>query len=226
MADIKQLIYEREVKCNVCDNNIQVTDVRVGKARIDHFDEDHCPYYTDVNPILYDVWVCPYCGYAALQKNFDKISVKKAKMVKQKISVKWTPRDFRGERDNEKAVECYKLALLNAYTTEAKDSEIANICVRLAWVYRYLEDKASEEQFIKHAILHYDKAYLNETFPMDRLDEANFIYLMGELNRRVGENEKASSWFAKIVSLPTHMRKQELVNKAKEQWQLIKDSQK
>ena len=32
-----------------------------------------CINYEVINPMLYDVWVCPTCGYAALKGEFPKI---------------------------------------------------------------------------------------------------------------------------------------------------------
>jgi uncharacterized protein (DUF2225 family) len=217
-------LYNRSIECPACGVPIEVTDVKLSKSRVIRKDEDTCPYYNSTNVLFYDVWICPNCGYAALSKNFENISSKKVDLVRKLISPKWMQREFTGERDLARSLECYKLALVNAYTTKAKQSEIANICLRIAWMYRYKNDSPNEQQFLKYTISHYESAYATETFPMDKIDEPTLMYLMGEFNRRIGEYDKATSWFGKVIGMPSHSRKQALVDKAREQWDLVKAS--
>lgn len=219
---VSELIYNRSITCPVCEKGIEVTEIKIGKSKLERQDEDFCPHYKGINPLFYEIWVCPECGYAALSKSFDKIHVKRANTVKEVITPRWVKREFSGERDINKSLETYKLALITANVIKAKESQLANICMRISWMYRYMEDEKSEKMFLKSAVGHYEKAFSKESFPIDKLDEATLMYLLGEMNRRLGETEQATTWFSKFISLPAHMKKPGLSDKAREQWQLLR----
>lgn len=114
-------------------------------------DSDFCVYYESVNPLFYEVWVCEHCGYAALQERFENISPIEAKIVKENISKYWKPRSFCGERDVDKAIEAFKLALYNLCKISPKPIEYAKVCLRIAWLYRMKKDEQQEIKFLNHA---------------------------------------------------------------------------
>jgi hypothetical protein len=149
-----------------------------------------CVNYENINILFYDVWVCENCGYAALQDKFEGLFTKDIKVIKENISSHWTQRSFTGERDVNHAIEAFKLALLNLKVRNAKSSEVAKVCLRIAWLYRFKQDE-EEIKFLNFALKAYTDAYQNERFPLDRLDENTCMYIIAELYRRVGNYEEA-----------------------------------
>jgi len=129
-------LYNKSVVCPVCQNKIEVTKVKSKDCVVASRDSDFCVYYESVNPLFYEVWVCEHCGYAALQERFENISPIEAKIVKENISKYWKPRSFCGERDVDKAIEAFKLALYNLCKISPKPIEYAKVCLRIAWLYR------------------------------------------------------------------------------------------
>jgi uncharacterized protein (DUF2225 family) len=98
------------------------------------------------------------------------------------------------------AIETHQMALLNAVTIQAKDSDKAMICLKLSWLYRIKNDEQREKKFQQHAQLGFTKALESERFPVFGLDETSLEYLIGEIYRRLGDNSNALLWFSKVLS--------------------------
>jgi uncharacterized protein (DUF2225 family) len=191
--------YTSKITCPVCQSKIEITKIRSSSLRMIKRDEDFCTYYEPINPVLYNVIVCSECGYSAMDDKFEGISDKDIKVIKENVMPRWTKRDFFGERDINKAIEAYKLALLNLQMRKAKNSELAKVCLRVAWLYRFLNDK-KEEVFLKYALDSYNEAFKTENLPSEGLDEQTCIYMIGELSRRLGMNQEALKWFYMVIS--------------------------
>jgi uncharacterized protein (DUF2225 family) len=157
-----------------------------------------------------------------LQDKFDSIFTRDIQVIKDKISSHWTRRSFTGERDVDKAIEAFKLALLNLNVRNAKSSELAKVCLRIAWLYRFKEDP-KEIEFLNFALDSYNNAYQNERFPLDKLDEFTCMYIIAELYRRVGKLEDSVLWFSRLVASPDARRNPKLIDMARDQYQLAKD---
>jgi uncharacterized protein (DUF2225 family) len=106
----------------------------------------------------------------------------------------------------------------------AKNSEIAKVCLRIAWLYRFKEDP-KEIEFLNFALTSYNDAYQKERFPLDKLDEITCMYIIAELYRRVGKFDDSILWFSRIVSSAEARSKPQLIDMARDQYQLAKDQQ-
>jgi len=197
-------IYDSEITCPVCEKKIQVTKVRSRFVKLVKQDDDLCPHYETVNPVLYEAWVCSHCGYAAHSSVFDKVLANGRIAVLENITKKWTSRDFTGERDYEKALEAYKLVLYNLQIREAPYSEFAKICLRIAWIYRYMGNKDEEEKFLKHSYDYYKKVYTREALKDSALDEFTIMYIIGVLAKRLNLISEARLWFSRLISFSSN----------------------
>ncbi|MDK2919088.1 MAG: uncharacterized protein PWQ37_1821 [Candidatus Petromonas sp.] len=215
-------LYEKTVHCPVCDRDFTTQKVRTSAIRVENRDEDFCPYYKSQNPLFYSVFVCPHCGYAALEGDFSRIGEREKEKIKETISPKWRPRSYDGERTIEDALEVYKLALLCSQVIGASESTIGKICLRLAWLHRYLGDE-KEKDFIKFAVKAFHKAYTTERLDEDQNDMVIILYLLGELNRRVGNYKDAIKWFDKALREPSIKKKRHIELKAREQWSFTRE---
>lgn len=222
---MNKALYDKEIQCPVCKNLFHTKKMRSSAIRIEKRDTDFCVYYNGENPIFYGVFVCPNCGYAALESVFQEISPSGKKIVLEKIGTKWTQRDFGSERDTYKAIEVYKLALLNGQLLNQKKGIIGTLCLRLAWLYRYIHEDR-ELDFIEHAANCFEEAFRYESLPIGNLDEVSLLYLLGELNRRLKKYDEAIDWFNKAVSNPNIKRKRKLDMLARDQWSLAKEEYK
>ncbi|MGD8400385.1 MAG: DUF2225 domain-containing protein [Bacillota bacterium] len=215
-------LYSATVTCPVCNRPFPVTKVRVGSYRIADRDSDFAINFEGVNPIFYEVFVCENCGYAALQDCFANIGPAGQKIIAATVTPYWRPKSYGGERTLDGALDTYKLALYCLQLLKAKASAIAQICMRIAWLYRWKGDPR-EMEFLRFALDYYSDAYQFENFPIKNLDEPHCLYLIAELHRRVGNLVEAARWFNKLFSSPAARQDRLLWNLAYDQYQLIKD---
>ena len=198
--DPKDNLYDRKVDCPVCHSHIKVRSVKPSAVRVQARDTDFMVYYNEPNFMLYDAWVCPKCGYAALSSQFKVISERQIKLIKENISTKWVSKDYPEVFNIDIAIERYKLALFSAITRQAKPGEKAAICLKTAWLYRLKGDEKNDVKFLSNALEGFLLAFEKASFPINGLDEPSFTYLMGELYRRIGDNQNALLWFSKVMA--------------------------
>ena len=215
-------LYIKSIKCPACKKDFDVIKVKSNAFRVSTRDTDFCTYYEGVNPMFYDVWVCGNCGYASQNEKFDQIRPAELDRITANISSRWTKRSFAGERNIDAAIEAFKLALYNLQVRGAKQSDIAKVCMRIAWLYRMKNDE-KEIEFLNFALSCYSDTYEKEKFPVDKLDESTCMYMIAELNRRVGNIAESIKWFSRVVSSPEARKNRNLIEKAREQFQLVKD---
>ncbi len=219
----KSPLYQVDMNCPVCKVTFKTSKVKTSRCILKSRDADFCVYYRDENPIFYHPVVCPQCGYAAMIEEFDKVSSSEAGKIFANVGRKWKQKDLGGARSIEEAIDAYKLAL---YCSRLKDStsflSTASVCMRLAWMNRYRDNAEEERHFLSHALKNYKLAFENENMK-GHMDEMTLIYLIGELNRRLGDYREAVSWFSRAVSHNMRFQKPVIEKMAREQWQLCRE---
>jgi uncharacterized protein (DUF2225 family) len=217
-------LYSKEITCPVCSKVFNVTKVKSRACKVKERDTDFCVHYEDVNPLFYDAWVCENCGYAAQADKFLDISHREAGIIKEKIAPKWKKRSFERERNVDAAIEAFKLILLNHQIRAVKASELAKVCIRIAWLYRFKgSEKEKEEEFIRHALKYYIETYEKEKFPVDKLDESTCVYMIAELHTRAGNYEEAVKWFSRLIGSAEARKKPALMEAARDRFQMVKE---
>lgn len=199
----KVLIYHTTVTCPVCKNSFKEKAVKSSSFRVSSKDTDFFIRYEIINPYFYDVWICNKCGYSALKIDFPKLRENEATLVLQNITPKFKNKNYPEEYDINIAIERYKMALINAVYTDSKPSKKAMICLKIAWMYRLLgteNSKELERNFLREALTGFEQAYMKEIFPLYGMDSHIMMYLIGELNRRLGSYSIALSWLSKLIT--------------------------
>lgn len=215
-------LYTKKVDCPICKKQFSSTKAKVNSCKIDRKDEDFCLHYVSLNPLYYEIFVCPNCGYAAAESSFKDISDEEIKLLRDAFSRRTVARSFCNERTLEDAIAAYKLAIFTAELRSAKASTLAGLCLKLAWMYRFAGD-IQETVFLRHALDKYAEAYDKEGLPIGNLDEMSVQYLIGELSRRVGEYNDAVVWFGKVASHPDRKENRRMESLAREQWAAAKE---
>lgn len=193
-------IFFKKITCPVCSNIFKTPAIKVNAPRIASKDSDFFIRYLVENPYFYEVWLCPNCGYAALKTDFEKIRNFQIKLVKENITQKWINREYPIPFDENVAIERYKLALLNSLVIETKSSTKAMLCLKIAWMFRLLNDATNENIFLKQSLVAFNDTYINEKLPVYGLDNFSIMFLIGELNRRIGEDKTALRWFSEVIT--------------------------
>ncbi|MGV8983258.1 DUF2225 domain-containing protein [Clostridium sp.] len=220
----KPLLYSKEVTCPVCNNVFKASTVKSAAYRMIRKDSDFFIRYSLINPYFYDVWLCNSCGYSAMKSDFNTLRSIEIEQVQKSISPKWKGRVYPEVYNVYVAIERYKLSLINYISINSKPSKKAINCLKLAWMYRLLEtdeDREMELLFLKQALKGLSESYYTEEFPIYGMDKYSIMYLIGELNRRLGNTEDSLIWFSNVITTPNV--KQSLKELARDMKDLIKE---
>lgn len=219
MSDTKitNHLFDKQVICPVCDSHFKTKTVKSKSPRVVSKDSDFFVRYSVANPYFYDVWICNSCGYAAMKSDFEKLKSHKKDLVLSNVTPKWKPREYPDILDEKLAIERYKLALLNAVLINLPDSTKAMISLKIAWMNRLLDNRDQENLFLKQALDGFNDAYMKEIFPIYGLQRDSLMYLLGELNRRLGNDQDALLWYSRtIVSTNSSHRVKEMARIGKD----------
>lgn len=177
------------VRCPKCDTIFDikklVTSGHTGQ------DTDFRPHFLGEDPLNYFVHICPKCKFPALD---DEL-----------IFARSTVSAFEMKLPVEKKLEM----LAERQLLEGEIYKASKTYHRIVWVYRALGSKTEKPATIK-AIKSYLKALKERKVPDE--DKATVIYVVGELYRRIGEEEKAIEFFKRVkkYALPGQERIKEL----------------
>ena len=224
---MNDIYYTKKIICPVCSNHFKSVKVRNSMLHHIKTDADFCRYFEGVNPYYYEINVCPECGFS-FSDNFKKeLSTAETDKFSKSITSHWKKKDLCGERSFEQAVDAFKMALLCGQVVGLKDSNLAGICLRLCWLYREKSMIEEEKRFMKAASDFYVKAY-----EMEGLNDKNemrpeiIVYLIGELNFRLGNFKESVKWFNLAISKYSRdpSVKKQTMDMIKDRWMEIKDT--
>ena len=198
-TDILNHLFDKQVICPVCDSHFKAKTVKSKSPRVNSKDSDFFIRYSVANPYFYDVVICNSCGYAAMRSDFENLKSHKKELVLSNVTPKWKPREYPDILDEKLAIERYKLALLNALLIDLPDSTKGMISLKIAWMNRLLSNSTQETLFLKQALEGFNDAYVKEVFPMYGLQRDSLMYLIGDLNRKLGNYQNALLWLSKTI---------------------------
>ena len=212
---VAEILYDKTYKCPLCTIKFSTKKARQGRLKVVKQDKDFCKHYESVNPNYYLVNVCPSCGYA-FTDNFEQLTPAKKEVIKERISEKWSERDFGGIRDWNMALESMKLGFLCGRLKEENKNVLAGLVLHIAWIYRKAGYEKEEKRFLQNAKKLYLEVYEKDTSA--EVNVARLLYLLGELERRLGNEKVAVNWFSRIVS-DKKIKDPGIIKMARESWQ-------
>lgn len=210
-------VFDKKYTCPVCQNNFTSKTVRTGKARMIRTDMDLRTVYDGIEPLKYDVILCPQCGYAALARFFSEITNLQANNVKEKITPHYKHiQENEDEYTFEQALNRYRIAFANAVVKMAKLSEGAYLSLKTAWLCRSYKENLEagtagyeeicekldgmEHENLQRAYELFLKAVQTEEFPMCGMDESTVDYILAVLSMEFEEYSQASKLLSKLLT--------------------------
>jgi len=218
--------YEKKVECLCCNKTFPTTKIRSKLVKVESTDTDFCPTYSEssVPALFYNVFVCEHCGFS-FTEDFTKYFAPgiKDKLTKQ-ITTKWVPRSYHQERSLSQALEAYKLAFVCGSIKKEKFVTLAGLALRIAWLYRKLQNMSQEQRFLKIARDEYIESYSTEDYASTPMSTTRVVYMIAELSRRIGDLDLATRYYSKIIENQRIGGEATLIDMAKEQWQLVREA--
>lgn len=215
-------LYDKKYQCPLCLKSFTSKKVRSRFIKPQTVESDFGPIYKEGernNPLFYYVIVCPQCGFAFTEEFGRNISQTGRQQVMQEITTKMDKStDYCTSRDFEMAVRTYKLAIYTGQLVKEKHTVFANICLRLSWLYRGAGRIAEEQRFLQLAATEFEQSYIISDFNPDTVPEMQILYLIGELNRKLGKYNEAVRYFSMVAEHQERSRYIKYVNLAREQW--------
>lgn len=213
----EDFLFDKTYECPVCYKKFKAKTIRAGRVHMTRSDKDLRPIYDKIEPLKYDVVLCPHCGYAALTRYFGGLTAGQIKAVREGISSSFQAPAGNGDiYSYEEALDRYKLCLANAIVKRGKSSEKAYICLKAGWLLRSMsenfdkedakyeakcaEAKEQEQEFLKHALEGFITAKQTETFPICGMDEYTFEYLLAVLSMKFEQYEMTAKLISNILT--------------------------
>ena len=214
----KEIVFEKKIKCPVCDLMFPVLKFRPGKIKLIGSDTDLRPKYENADPLKYDAIVCTNCGYAGLSRYFDKISTRQRKAVKEQIYSNFKgithPEDMYSYDD---AIARYELALASSVVKQAKNSERAYTALKYAWILRGKREKmgADKSRLDEIKALYFEElealqvaydgltiALSKEDAPIAGMDSETVVYILADIARRLKKYDGALRLVGSLIVKP------------------------
>ena len=213
----EDFLFDKTFICKACDKEFKSKMVRTGKVKLLEQDTDLRPKYQHVDSLKYDAVVCPYCGFAALNRFFNYLTDSQAKLIKANISAKFKGlKEAGGALSYDEAMLRHKLVLINAIVKHAKSSEKAYICLKLAWLCRGKSETLpadtkdletvnktlaeQEKEYIANAYEGFNESFAKEPFPICGMDENTLTYLCADLARQLGKYDDALRLVGRVIT--------------------------
>lgn len=196
MAD---LYYKKKTECLFCKNEFETTKVKLNQAKFIKRDSDYCPYYEEENPLFYDAYVCPKCGFAFTEAFSSLRSSGYQQVMVNYINKFESVPDLTQIRKIDDALKAYKLALYSAQLANESNLIMGNLCLRIAWLNRYLNQQNEEQRFLNLALNLYIEIYETEDLGKLSMDKYTLMYLIGDIYNRLGDESNFIKWFSYII---------------------------
>lgn len=218
--------FNKKFECPVCKTSFTSLAVRSSKVYVQSKEADFHVIYRGVSPLHYSMIVCPACYYAASANSFSKEinPLLLEKLIPALYQLRPTTAiEYNRERDLEKALGSFKLAIRSAQLKQVRAGELAGLFMGAAWVAREAGNIELENIYLKEALTQYLEAHNKDFQSIGNMSDIQAIYLIGELYRRNGECKEAINWFNKVI-VHKHIKQNPQIEKlAREQWALARE---
>ena len=198
--DIKGALYDKSYTCPLCNETFKSKAIRSGRNQLVSIDVDLCAHYSLINPLLYDVIVCPSCGYSVLSKTLGPLLPKQKEWLKAQFSKDKPHPSYHEYTTLEEAILKHKLALVACITRKSKIGEQAYIALHIAWLYRDLGSTQEEYDFLERAYTGLCEAFSTDSFPILGMDELTFTYLIAAVAYKLDKKEICKQYLSTILS--------------------------
>jgi uncharacterized protein (DUF2225 family) len=197
--------YSVDVQCPVCKGHFKANKMFESKLKQLSHDAEMRTRFEDIEPIHYKVWVCPDCLYANFMNRWSDLSASQRSTLKESVEKRKSILSGLPEPGGnaEKAFNDYRLAIECLTQIKAVSNVIASAWLNLAWLYDDLGAVDLAAAARKNSLAAYEEFYFQERSLTPSL-EIQALYIIGQLNKRLGNIKKAHEYFLKVLHYKGH----------------------
>lgn len=196
---VLQTFWEQEFKCPVCAKTFHSIRVFSDAIKIKDRDSDLKPTYDGVNALLFQPVTCPDCLYTTFESDFEaslsqtqkELLTKLCEKLKTLLSV-----DLSKERTLKDGASLFTIAAA-VYSLLGKHLRAAESYLKLAWIFRDMNNHTEETKAITGALKHFTESYKTEELSEDQ--QIMVLFYLGELNARLSNKKEAVKWFSTLI---------------------------
>lgn len=216
-----EVFFKKKLACPLCAFRFQTLKPRQKHIIAVKSDDDFCMYYKSVNPLFYEINVCPGCGYSFNMSSRGTVGEETKKGLSKKLAEIKKTVNYCGPRTLEDAAETFRMAIECQKLTGLDNSGMGRLHLKLAWLNRYLNLKDREYANLDKALYHLSKSF-EEGTSNDLKEEMNLMFLLGQLHLILGDEKGALNWFVRITQHPERKSYPYIVNRARDTWQELR----
>lgn len=178
-------LFDKEVSCPFCQEKFLAKMLRSSKLKLERIDSDLRKHFQDIDPIWYDIWVCPGCGYANFAGDFlDVKETMKKRILANRENLPQHALRFSNPRRIEEVLSSYHLAIQWLEILGGEPEKLGRAWLRLSWLYQDLNDQEKSDMARRKAFEHFKAAYQDYSGPISVQQEQQLALILGELALR------------------------------------------
>jgi uncharacterized protein (DUF2225 family) len=200
-------LWNKKLSCPFCNAEFETTRLRASSIRVKEKHSDFGSVFEGLSPYFYSITACPNCSIAARNEEFEKFNAgyePKLMEVCKKMSGSGGGRHeaFQlGELSVEQAVKRHELAItMHKFRAHSDAGELAGLYMHVAWIYRSSGNAEGEKKAMSSAATAYQEFYEKGNKLPEKLGEPGILYLIGELNRRIGNVKEGRQYFSRALT--------------------------
>ncbi|TFF86853.1 MAG: DUF2225 domain-containing protein [Promethearchaeota archaeon] len=195
-------LFPIQLQCPVCNNIFDSNEI--GSCGHASKRADFRPNYWGANPVEFFYHLCT-CGFCSIKSLF-KLEINNKDFI-EKIENLGPLRHYTLAQKIERAMIC--LELLNEFGyVDLNNLDLANNWINAFWWARNSDEI---NKFGKKVLDYFQDAYENNLIKKDEI--LTIRYLMGEINRRMGNIESANKFYDEVISQSKDIKDQEDIYK-------------
>lgn len=198
-------LWNKKLSCPFCNGEFETTRLRASAIRITDKHSDFGSVFEGYSPYIYSISACPHCSIAARNEEFEKFNAAyEPKLMEVSKKLKGNAGKHEafqlGELTAEQSVKRHELAItMHKYRAHSDPGELAGLYMHIAWIYRSQGSAEPERKAMASAVLAYQELYEKGSKLPEKLGEPGILYLIGELNRRIGNVREGRQYFSRAL---------------------------
>lgn len=160
-------------------------------------DSDYCPQYSGPNPLPHMLHTCSECGFIGFQADFSSIDDQDALLRLRQAIRGFQNADGSVDVESLSGAERYRRAAVFALYMGRSNTEIAELYLQATWCARLDEEGEESQQRARRKAAEYFERAL-DSGELSETDQPAAHYLIGELRRRLGDEDAALAHFDAI----------------------------